>query len=851
MKVPLDGDRTVVQQCGRGAKRGDNMVPETQLHHVIQGCKQRLLMRPCSIKAEQMVPELRMAYRCFGGDGRVDAWRSVAQRTRAGYGYEDCWYFEKLDLSDYSVGMDNALQIMKDVNRSGTVWDDFEDKSVWISKIERVLKALAVHYKEEGYTQGMNLLVSEMLFITRCEEDSFWLLVFISDVIIPRYFTRYMTGVKCDVWVIQQLLLQHFPLIVQHFKSVGCDMSFILLRPLLSLFSSHLIGESLYGFYDIMFTNPITTVFAAWMAFFDSNAVNFMEQNNLMEMMEALNSALESWADESLMESFLNGVLKWTVILDATTIEGLRNNAPIQWVNIELLIKARIARRSTNTSSDKSQKPKLARSPSTSKNLYLKVVWIASNLRTRFWNKKCESFRCEAVSICKEIMALNGHENILLGDDSSHHLDKICSPLLPPEGQPVPLDNKDMARTASLWAVADNFSATRALVEGLIASLNQLVEEMESFPGYVSILVSLEETLSKLGNSFPIFEHATAVINAACLFAESPRPPSKKWQFWKRDALSKMFNLKNQNVDVVKEGLWRRVVAFLLLRKLHLENMAIDLYASAPEGAGLLQTYTGLLDAILEDLCLHPLVVTQDVNKFKSLLTVHLFSWNSTIEDSLFLDKWQQAYLESVAGGNLYMSPVSSNCSKSHRMSKSLGGLEPNDTFERSLTSSGVISEITKLCRLKYLSNDEFINVTLQNVKTVANTCKIQVLSMYWALRNNYHIVQQVQKLLDMKLHYEALVQTIAQHLHEYSFQMQVCLSETFKIEFISMDLQRIQLLLKEKQEDEPADESEARLTVLDDVQKQVGALKCHTAWKWYLSSQIDGIRNDMMFDEL
>ena len=100
--------------------------------------------------------------------------------------------------------------------------------------------------------QGFNRIAAiALLFLN--EEDAFWLMVYIIDVVMPpNYYTKQLIGAQVDQAVFKELLAEKLPTLADHLETHGVDPSLFSLNWFLCLFVD---------------TLPVNTYLHIWDAF--------------------------------------------------------------------------------------------------------------------------------------------------------------------------------------------------------------------------------------------------------------------------------------------------------------------------------------------------------------------------------------------------------------------------------------------------------------------------------------------------------------------------------------------------------------------------------------------------------
>ncbi|VDP48699.1 unnamed protein product [Schistosoma mattheei] len=121
-------------------------------------------------------------------------------------------YTELVQLSSTDTLL-AGIQIEKDLFRTMPNNLCFHSSnSTGISRLRRVLRALAWLYVDVGYCQGMGLIVANLLLCLE-EETAFWMMCsIIEDLLPPSYFSSLsLLGVQADQLVLNHLLPFYLP----------------------------------------------------------------------------------------------------------------------------------------------------------------------------------------------------------------------------------------------------------------------------------------------------------------------------------------------------------------------------------------------------------------------------------------------------------------------------------------------------------------------------------------------------------------------------------------------------------------------------------------------------------------
>ncbi|RYC63090.1 hypothetical protein CHU98_g3120 [Xylaria longipes] len=162
-------------------------------------------------------------------------------------------YYDDL-VSRSSEGDDPAVisQIDMDVHR--TLTDNiFFRRGPGVAKLREVLRAYARRNPEVGYCQGMNLITANLLLIMPSTEDTFWVLVSIIELILPRgYYDHSLMASRADQNVLRQYVTAVFPKLSQHLEILGIQLEAWTFPWFLSIFTDCLSAEALFRVWDVV-----------------------------------------------------------------------------------------------------------------------------------------------------------------------------------------------------------------------------------------------------------------------------------------------------------------------------------------------------------------------------------------------------------------------------------------------------------------------------------------------------------------------------------------------------------------------------------------------------------------------
>ncbi|KAK3947195.1 rab-GTPase-TBC domain-containing protein [Pseudoneurospora amorphoporcata] len=163
-------------------------------------------------------------------------------------GYYDDLVNRPEDQDDPQV----VAQIKADITR--TLTDNiFFRKGPGVEKLNEVLLAYARRNPDVGYCQGMNLVVANLLLITPCAEDAFWILVsIVENILPPNYFDHSLLASRADQQVLRQYVSEVLPKLSAHFEELGITLETMTFQWFLSVFTDCLSAEALFRVWDVL-----------------------------------------------------------------------------------------------------------------------------------------------------------------------------------------------------------------------------------------------------------------------------------------------------------------------------------------------------------------------------------------------------------------------------------------------------------------------------------------------------------------------------------------------------------------------------------------------------------------------
>jgi len=228
-------------------------------------------------------------------------WKAIVDnRIRGSMDRPQQDYYQDL-LSNYNPGptlTPAAKQIELDLLRTLPSNKHYDTPhAAGISKLRRVLLAYSLHNPEIEYCQGFNRIAAiALLFLN--EEDAFWLMVYIIDVVMPpNYYTKQLIGAQVDQAVFKELLAEKLPTLADHLETHGVDPSLFSLNWFLCLFVDTLPVNTYLHIWDAFLFEGSKVLFRYALAILKSVEEKLLRQNDYMSLFSTFKTEVESLGD--------------------------------------------------------------------------------------------------------------------------------------------------------------------------------------------------------------------------------------------------------------------------------------------------------------------------------------------------------------------------------------------------------------------------------------------------------------------------------------------------------------------------------------------------------------------------
>lgn len=183
-------------------------------------------------------------------------------------------------------------EIERDLHRSLPEHPAFQCEE-GIAMLRRTLRAYALSNPLIGYCQAMNIITSVFLLHTS-EEQAFWLLTAVCEVMLPEYYNTRVVGAQIDQVVFERLTEKYLPELYDLLKKKLKILEMISLSWFLTLFLSVLDSSVAVNIIDCFFISGAKVLFRVALMVLKSVEVGLLSSEDEAEAIAILNSFLSS-----------------------------------------------------------------------------------------------------------------------------------------------------------------------------------------------------------------------------------------------------------------------------------------------------------------------------------------------------------------------------------------------------------------------------------------------------------------------------------------------------------------------------------------------------------------------------
>jgi len=174
-------------------------------------------------------------------------------------------------------------EIEKDLHRSLPRHPHFDAGGTGIQELRRVLCAYALRNPDIGYCQSMNIVCAVFLLFMS-EEEVFWLLTVVAEKLLPGYYSSPLAGLMTDQHIVQILVQEKLPGLVEHLQYLGITLSILTMPWFLCLFINFLPWNATLRVLDSFFINGPVILFQVTLAILALEKDNIMKQTDGIEL---------------------------------------------------------------------------------------------------------------------------------------------------------------------------------------------------------------------------------------------------------------------------------------------------------------------------------------------------------------------------------------------------------------------------------------------------------------------------------------------------------------------------------------------------------------------------------------
>ncbi|UJR36374.1 hypothetical protein I4U23_029098 [Adineta vaga] len=188
-------------------------------------------------------------------------------------------------------------QIALDLYRTMPTNIRFSNKdSDGIRQLRQVLQVFCLHNSTIGYCQGMNFIVAVALLLLE-PEDTFWLLIAITECHLTNYYDIGLIGAQVDQFVLKDLIKQKAPDIHQHFENNEVEITSLTLNWFMAIFIDSVPFETLLRIWDCFLLEGVKVLFRFALAILIINRESILTRTDTISMMKHIKDSAKHLID--------------------------------------------------------------------------------------------------------------------------------------------------------------------------------------------------------------------------------------------------------------------------------------------------------------------------------------------------------------------------------------------------------------------------------------------------------------------------------------------------------------------------------------------------------------------------
>ncbi|XP_053284123.1 TBC1 domain family member 2A isoform X2 [Pleuronectes platessa] len=287
---------------------------EIRSHNLLhqEGVERPLLSRWAQYLAgrshDDLVPSPELKGLLRGGvpyEYRQRLWHwMVRTRTRT---IRDCQprHYQQLCEKSHTSSHPASRQIQLDLHRTLTSNQLFSSpSSPAFQQLRRILLAFSWQNPAIGYCQGLNRLAAIALLVLQSEEDAFWCLVTVVEILMPQdYYTKNLVSSQADQRVLKDFLAEKLPRLASHFDDHSVDVSLITFNWFLVVFVESLPSDILLPLWDAFLYEGTKVIFRYALALFKYKEDDILRIHDSVEIYQYLRFFTKTICDSRRLTS--------------------------------------------------------------------------------------------------------------------------------------------------------------------------------------------------------------------------------------------------------------------------------------------------------------------------------------------------------------------------------------------------------------------------------------------------------------------------------------------------------------------------------------------------------------------
>ncbi|CAB1337318.1 unnamed protein product [Coregonus sp. 'balchen'] len=243
--------------------------------------------------ADDLYPsqELKFLLRCgVPREYRPQVWRWVVRARTRSLRERHPDRYEQLCQKSLTSPHQASRQIQLDLHRTLTTNQRFSSpSSPALQQLQRILLAFSWQNPTIGYCQGLNRLAAIALLVLESEEDAFWCLVAVVEVIMPHdYYTKTLIASQVDQRVLKDFMAEKMPRLTAHFEEHSVDVSLITFNWFLVVFVESLPSDILLRVWDAFLYEGTKVIFRYALALFKYKEEEILNIHDNVEIYQYL-----------------------------------------------------------------------------------------------------------------------------------------------------------------------------------------------------------------------------------------------------------------------------------------------------------------------------------------------------------------------------------------------------------------------------------------------------------------------------------------------------------------------------------------------------------------------------------